>query len=251
MADKDLLVTETSPKIQKNINGRASNIGTIKSLPEEERPRERLLLNGAASLSTSELLAIVIGAGAPGISAITLSQKIISTFGKITDLYRLDVGELLSINGIGVAKACQMLATFELARRFSGAPIIKSKTYSSSECVYNLVKPFLLHKHREHFITVALDSRRRLIAIDNISIGTVNQTLVHPREVFKAAINRRASYLILAHNHPSGDTNPSVDDLAITERLLNVSKTIGIPILDHLIVSDSGYMSFKKEAYIS
>lgn len=250
---EQMLFTESSSKnidILMGSNKLSGNFG-IKSLPGEERPRERLLLKGPSALSTSELLAIVIGKGAPGISAVMLSQRIISAFGDLNALCKVSVPELLSFNGVGLAKACQILAIGEITRRLSGSPVLMSQIYSSSNSIYNLIKPHLVNKDREHFLVVALDSRRRLIAIDNISIGTINQSLVHPREVFKVAINRRASYIVIAHNHPSGDTSPSSEDLAVTQRLVSVSHTIGIPILDHLIVSDSGYLSFKHEEYIT
>lgn len=222
----------------------------IKLLPEMERPRERLLMHGACSLSNSELLAVVIGKGIKNQPATDLAKALLVKFGDVTELKKLSISEILSIKGLGLAKSCQLIACFELARRMSGATIIKSKKYTDSKNLYELVKPFLVSKDKEHFITVALDARKQLIAIDNISIGTVNQSLVHPREVFKAAINRRATYLVLAHNHPSGDPSPSTTDLTVTERLISVSYAMGIPIIDHIIVSDSGYTSFKDEEYI-
>jgi len=223
---------------------------TIKSLPEAERPRERLLLKGSNALSNSELLAIIIGKGAPQEPATRLAERIIHKFGDISDLSKLTIQELITIKGIGIAKACQISSCFEISRRISGVPLIKSKEYNSAIQIYNLVNPYLIDKEKEHFIIVSLDTRRRLIALDNISIGTINQTIVHPREVFKTAINRRASFIIIAHNHPSGDPTPSADDLAVTERLVNVSYTIGIPILDHIIVGQKQFLSLKEQEYI-
>jgi len=250
---EQMLFTESSSKNIDILTGsnKLSDDFAIKNLPEEERPRERLLLKGPSALSTSELLAIVIGKGAPGISAVMLSQKIISAFGDLNSLCKVSATELLAFNGVGLAKACQILAVAEISRRLSGAPVLKSQIYSSSKSIYHLIKPHLINKDREHFLVIALDSRRRLIAVDNISIGTISQSIVHPREVFKVAINRRASFIVIAHNHPSGDTSPSSEDLAVTHRLVAVSQTIGIPILDHIIVSDSGYMSFKHEEYLT
>src|SRR3990167_690089 len=208
---EQMLFTESSSKNIDILTGsnKLSDDFAIKNLPEEERPRERLLLKGPSALSTSELLAIVIGRGAPGISAVMLSQKIISAFGDLNSLCKVSATELLAFNGVGLAKACQILAVAEISRRLSGAPVLKSQIYSSSKSIY------------------------------------------HPREVFKVAINRRASFIVIAHNHPSGDTSPSSEDLAVTHRLVAVSQTIGIPILDHIIVSDSGYMSFKHEEYLT
>lgn len=224
---------------------------SIKNLPEMERPRERLLLKGAAALSLGELLAIILGKGVSGEPVTILAQRIIAKFGDIKDLSKLSVQELISVKGIGLVKACQMVVCFEISRRMTGAPVIKSKEYINAKMIYKLVSPYLSGKHKENFLIVALDVRRRLIAVDNISIGTISQSLVHPREVFKAAINRRASSIVLAHNHPSGDTKPSLDDIKVTQRLVTLSYTLGIPILDHLIVSDNAYCSMKEEAYLS
>lgn len=222
----------------------------LKDLPENERPRERLLSLGPAALSNSELLSLILNKGTKDHPVHVLSQKILSTFGDIFALKRISIGEILSIKGIGIAKACELMACIELSRRLSGTPILRSETYTSSNKIYNLIKPYLEDKQKEHFLIITLDARYRLIAMDNISIGTVNQSLVHPREIFKAAINRRASYIILAHNHPSGDSNPSKEDLIITDKLIDISALIGIPIIDHVIVGQSNYISFKDEEYI-
>lgn len=222
----------------------------LKDLPFEERPRERLLMKGVASLSAIELLAIILGRGVPGESVVSLSSTLISKFGNLSSISKVSVEEFLSIKGMGIAKSCQLVASFELARRISGGSFIKSQIYNKSADIYKLIKPYLMSREKEHFLVVCLDSRRRLISIENLSIGTVNQTLVHPREVFKAAIAKQASFIVLAHNHPSGDTNPSLDDMQITERLIEASKLMGIPIVDHLIVSDREFLSFKDEEFI-
>lgn len=221
---------------------------SVKELPVEERPRERLLMKGSSALSLAELLAIILGKGIKGQPAVVLSQRILARFGY--DISKLNVDDLLALNGIGVAKACQIVACFELGRRAAGMPILRSQEYNDANQIYKLVKPYLIGKEKEHFLVVSLDARRRLIAVDNISIGSISQTIAEPREVFKSAINRRASFVVLAHNHPSGDPEPTADDLAITERLVNVSYTIGIPVLDHIIVSENLYVSLYKEEYI-
>lgn len=222
----------------------------LKNLPKDERPRERMLSLGSAALTNSELLALILNKGYKDKPVNILSQNILSDIGDIFALKRLTMGEILSIKGIGMAKACELMACIELARRWSGAPVLKSEEYTSSKKIYDLIRPYLEDKEKEHFLIITLDARYHLIGLDNISIGTVNQSLVHPREVFRAAINRRASYIILAHNHPSGDSNPSKEDLFVTENLMNVSKVIGIPIIDHVIVGDSNYMSLKDDEYL-
>lgn len=223
---------------------------TIKSLPELDRPRERLFTKGPSFLSNTELLSIILGKGFRGRSVNLLSEQVLSMFNGLTGLKKVSTSELFSIKGIGLAKACQIVACIEISRRLSESPVIRSNPIDSSDKVYELIRPYLLSRQKEHFILVSLDSRKKLIAIDNISIGSLDHTIVHPREVFKTAINRRAASVILAHNHPSGDPEPSIDDITITERLISVSLTIGIPIIDHIIVGEGGYISLKKEEFI-
>ena len=222
----------------------------LKDLPLEERPRERLLMKGAASLSAVELLSIILGKGVPGESVVNLSSNIVSKFGDLNSISKVSVEEFLPLKGMGLAKAAQLVASFELARRISGGSFIKSKIYSSSQDIYKLIKPYLMSREKEHFLVICLDTRRRLISIENLSIGTINQSLVHPREVFRVAIAKAASYIVLAHNHPSGDTSPSLDDVNTTQRLIEASRLVGIPIIDHLIVSDTDFLSLKDEEYI-
>ena len=225
-------------------------IMNLKDLPIEERPRERLLMKGSASLSAVELLSVILGKGVPGESVISLSSNLVSRFGDLNSISKVSVEEFLPIKGMGVAKACQLVAAFELARRISGGSFMKSRVYSHAADIYKLIKPYLMSREKEHFLIVCLDSRRRLISIENLSIGTVNQAIVHPREVFRPAIAKSAAFIVLAHNHPSGDTNPSLDDMQVTDRLVEASKLVGIPIIDHLIVSDKEFLSFKDEEYI-
>lgn len=222
----------------------------IKNLPVAERPRERLLLVGAASLSLGELLSIIIGKGTPQKPVTELSNQILSKFGSLNNLAKVSISELVSIRGIGIASASRICASLEFGRRFSGGYTEKDKEYITPVSVYSLLKPYFLHKQKELFVVVSLDVRYKLIAVDIVSIGTVSESLIHAREVFKTAINRCASYIFISHNHPSGNVIPSTDDISITKRLVKTSYTIGIPILDHLIVSDSGYLSMKKEEYI-
>ncbi len=224
---------------------------SIKTLPIEERPRERLLSRGVSSLSSMELISIILSSGGSKNSLSEITRTLIDKYGDFKKLANTSVEELMSVNGLGLAKACQLVACFEIARRIDTNIAFRSKIYETIDELYALVKPFLLNREKEHFIVVALDSRRRLIGLENISIGTINQTIVHPREVFKVGISKSASYLMIAHNHPSGDHTPSADDITVTQRLVTASKTIGIPILDHIIVSDNGYTSLKKEEYMT
>ena len=217
----------------------------IKNVPESERPRERLLSRGVSSLSAIELITVILGNGVQGNSVMDLSAKLFSKFGDLSSIGKLSVEEIIAIKGIGIAKACQIVAVFEIARRFSSGSFLKRHELNSTKAVYNFIKPYITSRQKEHFIVVCLDSRRRFLGVDNISIGTINQSIVHPREVFKPAINRNASFVVLVHNHPSGDVNPSLDDLTTTERLVDAARMIGIPIVDHVIVSDDGYLSLR------
>jgi len=223
------------------------NVVGIKDLPVAERPRERLLLVGAASLSLSEIISIILGQGTPQKPVMELSNQIIAKFGNLNEIGKASIEKFLSIDGIGIAKASRLYACLELSRRFSGGNFVKSKQYTNPKIVYSLLKPYFLHKEKEMFIVVSLGARRQLIAVDIVSIGTVSESLVHAREVFKTAINRGASAIFIAHNHPSGGLEASNEDIVITKRLVKTSYTIGIPIIDHLIVSDVGYLSMKQE----
>lgn len=240
-----------SEEHQPSFYGKEFNMVGIKDLPKAERPRERLLLVGSASLSLSELLSVILGQGAPQMPVTEVSNKLLAKFGGLDGLCRVSIEDLLSVDGIGFAKATRLYASFELARRFSGGVVVKSKSYQNSKMIYNLLKPYLLHKKREHFVVVSVDVRYKLIAVDNVSIGTLSESIVHPREVFKTAINRNASAIFIAHNHPSGDCDPSDADVMVTKRLVKTSYTIGIPIIDHIIMSDSSYLSMKEKGLLS
>lgn len=223
-----------------------SNVIGIKDLPVAERPRERLLLVGTGSLSLSELLSVILGQGAPRRPVNELSNYLLNVMGGLNGLGKSNVEELIAIYGIGLAKACRLVASLELARRFSGSSAAHSNLNLDTKAVYELLKPFLLHKQKEYFMVISLDARRNLIGVDSVTVGTINESIIHPREVFKAAINRRASAIFIAHNHPSGDVSPSNEDILATKRLVKTSHTIGIPILDHIIFSDIDYLSMKE-----
>ena len=218
---------------------------TIHDLPKEERPRERLVKFGEQALSAQELLQLILGRGVVGESVAVTAQKLLAQFGSLQKLSEASIEELSSIKGIGLAKAAQIKAAFEISRRLSTqAPTYKSKELTDPEKVYRLVKSKLNDYHKEHFYIIALNSRNYSIA--EVSVGSLNESVVHPREVFAEAIKSKAASVILVHNHPSGDPEPSQDDLEITQRLLEVGKIIGIEIIDHLIISQQSYFSFKK-----
>jgi DNA repair protein RadC len=222
---------------------------TIHDLPKEERPRERLVKFGEQALSVQELLQLILGRGVAGESVAVTAQKLLSQFGSLQKLAEASIEELSAIKGIGLAKAAQIKAAFEIGRRLSTQiPSYKSKELTDPEKVYRLVKSKLKDYHKEHFYIIALNSRNHSIA--EVSIGSLNASIVHPREVFAEAIKSKAASVIFAHNHPSGDPEPSEDDLEITKRLVESGKILGIEVTDHIIVTKDKFFSFKNKGLI-
>lgn len=215
---------------------------TIHEIPPSERPQERLIQHGADVLSNSELIALILRTGTPSENILSLSKRILSQF-DLRALSRATVPELKSISGIADAKACQITAIFELARRFSSLPEEKRPAFTSPRTCYSLIAPRLAGLKQEHFICLYLDIKKRLIREETISIGTLDTSIVHPRDVFKGAISQSASSIILAHNHPSGDPEPSPEDIALTQTLVDAGRLMGISVLDHIIVGDGRFVS--------
>ena len=218
---------------------------TIKQLPPELRPRERLLEAGPSALSDGELLGLLFGIGSREKTAVELAGEIISEAGGLHGLYNVSVHELMRANGIGEAKACIILAAVELGRRIGrvrnpGRPVI-----SSPADVERLVRGRIANLDRENFVVVLLNTKNEVIETPTVSIGTLGASLVHPREVFKPAIRASAASVILAHNHPSGKVEPSREDREVTRRLGEAAGILGIEMLDHVIVGD-GYFSMKE-----
>lgn len=221
-----------------------SKIFTINDLPKEERPRERLVKFGEQALSAQELLQIILGRGIAGESVVVTAQKLLSQFGSLQKLAEASIEELSSVKGIGPAKATQIKAVFEISRRISTqTPPYKSKELSDPKKVYELIKGKLKNYHKEHFYIITLNSRNHSIA--EVSVGSLNASIVHPREVFAEAIKDKASSVIFSHNHPSGDPEPSEDDLITTKQLTEAGKILDIEVVDHIIVTKNSYFSFK------
>lgn len=218
---------------------------TIRDLPKDERPRERLVKFGEQALSAQELLQLILGRGVAGESVAITAQKLLAQFGSLQKLAEASIEELSSIKGIGLAKATQIKAVFEISRRLSTqVPTYKNKELTDPEKVYRLIKSKLKDYHREHFYIIALNSRNHSIA--EISVGSLNASVVHPREVFAEAIKSKAASVIFVHNHPSGDPEPSEGDLLITERLVEAGKILEIEVADHIIITKNNFLSFKK-----
>ena len=222
---------------------------TIHDLPKEERPRERLVKFGEQALSAQELLQLILGRGIAGESVVVTAQKLLTQFGSLQKLSEASIEELSSVKGIGPAKATQIKAAFEIGRRLSTqTPAYKSKELTDPKKVYRLIKSKLKDYHKEHFYIIALNSRGHSIA--EISVGSLDTSIVHPREFFAEAIKNKAASVIFAHNHPSGNTEPSNDDLLITKRLVEAGKIMGIEVVDHIIITKNSYLSFREERLI-
>jgi len=218
---------------------------TIHDLPKDERPRERLVKFGEQALSAQELLQLILGRGVAGESVAVTAQKLLTQFGSLQKLSEASIEELSLVKGIGLAKATQIKAVFEISRRLSTqAPTYKSKELVDPEKVYRLIKSKLKDYHKEHFYIIVLNSRNHSIA--EVSVGSLNASIVHPREVFAEAIKNKAASVIFAHNHPSGDPEPSEGDLLITEKLVEAGKILEIEVVDHIIVAGDNFLSFKE-----
>lgn len=215
----------------------------IKDISTENRPRERLEKNGVASLSDAELLAIIIKTGNKQENVIDMSNRLISRYG-INKLSQCSLKELQEIKGIGSAKASQILALFEFNKRHNFAKT-NGKAIKSANDVFNYISPKISELDKEHFIVLHLNSRNKVLKDEIISIGTLNSSLIHPREVFKSAIKESANSIILVHNHPSGDPTPSEEDKIITKKLTKAGKMLDIEILDHVIIGKDKFWSFR------
>ena len=214
----------------------------IKDISKENRPRERLEKNGVHVLSDAELLAIIFKTGNKEENAIVMSDRLITKYG-LGKLNELSLKELQEIKGIGPAKSMQIKALFEFNKRYSlakrdGEPI------KSAKDVFEYASQRLITNQQEHFMILLLDSKNRIVKDEVISIGTLNASIIHPREVFKSAIRESANSIILVHNHPSGDPEPSAEDEQITEKLFEAGELLRIKVLDHVIIGKDNYHSF-------
>ena len=221
---------------------------TIHDLPVSERPRERLQKLGAEALSAQEILAVILGRGVSGESVMVTAQRLLSRFENLKGISEASVEELSQVRGIGIAKATQIKAAFELASRLDGYAQAGDKTVvKTPEDVNGVVGGRLRGKKKEYFLALLLDTRNKLIKTAEISVGSLDSSIVHPREVFKEAISASAAAVIFAHNHPSGDAEASPDDIKLTKRLAEAGELVGIEVLDHIIIGDKKFLSLKRE----
>ena len=213
-----------------------------------ERPRERLLCLGPQALADEELLAIVLQTGYVGRSALEIAQELLRRYPG-GELAQLAVKELRRLKGLGLSRASTVAAAAELGRRWALEECAAQPTFENPRCVWENLHEFR-GKKQEHFIALYLNARHHLIHRETISIGTLTASLVHPREVFAPAVEHRAAVIIVAHNHPSGDVRPSPEDRETTRRIAKAGRILGIGLLDHVLVTETRYLSFRQEGYL-
>ncbi len=211
----------------------------------DEKPRERLKNCGANSLSNEELLSIILRTGTKSISVKEISQNILKEVKELNYLKDLTINKLKEIKGIGEVKAITLLASIELGKRLFTKEIVKENIkINSVDLVYQYFKDYFINLKQEHFLVIYLDTKKQLIDYKVLFIGTIDQSTVHPREIFKNAYLMSASFIICVHNHPSGISSPSNEDIIFTNKLLEISKLMLIPLLDHIIIGKNEYYSF-------
>jgi DNA repair protein RadC len=221
----------------------------IKDMPLNMRPREKLLAEGETALNNHELLAIILGNGTKDISALELANRLLDTYKGLRRLQEASLEELIQEKGIGPAKAASIKAALEIGRRISLDVEIRDLIKSPKDVEKMLIQEMRVYD-REHFMVLYLDRKGGLIVKEDVSVGGLHSSIVHPREVFKTAIKRSAASIILAHNHPSGDPSPSREDIEITRRLVEVGHLMGIEVLDHVVIGENTYCSLKEKGLI-
>ena len=224
---------------------------TVKDLPLDDRPREKLLMRGSQSLSDAELVAILLRTGKKGKSVIEIAREIINGEGNLAMLATRTVDSLQKIDGIGKDKAATLVAAFELSRRIlSQSKWFSNKKISSPQEIAEIFIPILRDETKEKFIVVCLSSANKIIKHETISVGNLNSSIVHPREIFKVAIDCSSASIILIHNHPSGNPDASNEDVAITKKIVEAGKIMDIPVFDHLIIAGETFTSFVEKRLI-
>jgi DNA repair protein RadC len=222
----------------------------IKDYPVQERPRERLVAEGPESLANHELIAILLRTGTKRMSALQLSHHIIQQFEGLRYLKDATIGELTQISGIGTAKAVELLAAVEIGKRVSRLQFEERYAVRSPEDGAKYMMDDLRFLQQEHFVCLYLNTKNQILFKKTVFIGSLNTSIVHPREVFKEGFKRSAASIICFHNHPSGDPTPSKEDIEVTKRLVECGKLLGIDVLDHIIIGDKKYVSLKEKGYV-
>ena len=229
---------------------------TVHDLPPDERPRERMISQGADKVSAQELLAVLLGRGVAGQSVMNIARELMQEFKSLDHIVNASLEELQNIKGLGPAKALQLKASLEIARRVLKTERSKeqkkntAKAVASPEHIAEHVRSHIRNWNKEHFYVISFDNRNRVAGTDLLTVGTLNSSLVHPPETFQAAISHHAASIAVSHNHPSGDPHPSEADLEVTRRLSEAGTLMGIGLLDHVIVSKTEFFSFRDEGML-
>lgn len=230
-----------------------NNSFTVHDLPLDERPRERMIRDGADTISAQELLAVLLGRGVAGHSVMHIAQSLMKKFKSLHAIVNASLEDLQSIQGLGPAKALQLKASLEIARRVIETELLhekdqnKSQAVASPEHIAQVIRKKIRNWNKEHFYVISFDNRNRIVGTDLLTVGTLNSSLVHPRETFEKAISHHAASIAVSHNHPSGDPNPSEADISVTKRLKEAGELMGIGLLDHVIISKQGMYSFRDD----
>ena len=224
----------------------------VRDLPPEERPREKLLAYGPGALSNAELLAILLRSGTRKKSVLRIAEEILARIKEqgLVGMVHISVAELAKIDGVGKVKAATLQAAIELARRLAVQQSAKIQMITGPEDVARYAMPHYRFEQKEHFAVLLLNTKNHVIAMPEVSVGSLSASVVHPREVFRAAIDHAAAAMILLHNHPSGDPTPSREDIAVTERLVKAGKIMDIPVLDHVVLGRDRFISLKEKGLL-
>lgn len=221
---------------------------TVKEMPLDERPRERLANEGPQALSTTELLAIILRVGVGGENVVSMAQRILANFDGLGGLSRASFAQITAERGLGPAKTAQIMAALELGRRLSAeSPEERWQIRAPSDAAHILM-PRIGHKEQEHFVVLYLDTRNRVVDRETLYKGSLNTSLVRIAEVFRGAVRRNCAAVIVAHNHPSGDPNPSPEDVALTRRLVEAGKLLEVDVLDHLVIGHNRFVSLRERS---
>lgn len=223
----------------------------IKDLQQEDKPRERLKSYGADRLTNRELLAIIINSGSKQFSSIDCANQVLNLVNQLRDLRHLTLSELLSVNGIGEKKALTILAVIELAKRMHSNAVLDKIEINEPQDVADYLMEKLRYLKQEHFVALLLNTKNQIIHEQSIFIGSLNMSIVHPRDLLREAVKHSAASIVIAHNHPSGDPTPSLEDIKTTKRLLYCCDLMGIDLLDHIIIGDGEFISLFEDEYIT
>ena len=218
----------------------------IKSLPEDERPQEKALKNGVSALSDTELIALILRTGRHNASSLALAEEVLSICDEgLFSMGTFETEDLLNIEGIGPGKASTLMAAVELGKRIAASRKTEKYVADDPDMIADMFMEDLRYEKKEYFKSVILNTKSEIVAVDNVSVGELSSTIVHPREVFSRAIRKSAYGVVFVHNHPSGDPTPSSEDIATTERLVEGGRILGIKVLDHVIIGDGRYESMR------